>query len=223
MARLVFLDNDVILKLVVCNLFWEAVASLELSPTDLWVLETAKHVFRKNSWAKKKYPEGILDRAISIVEGCTQIKREDSFDEELQALEIDGIDPGEGLLIAATKKAEEFYLATGDKQCLIALASAGVPRERYSHYPGNTAPSLSEIRKRLSGRVVCFEQLLKKSIEDREFDDVLAKVLPGREYDGSLKAIFGSGWQATQENVLQALNGYIEDLRSQTDDLLADL
>ncbi|MGK7903737.1 MAG: hypothetical protein AB4352_20495 [Hormoscilla sp.] len=32
MARLVFLDNDVILKLVFCNLFWEAVASLELSP-----------------------------------------------------------------------------------------------------------------------------------------------------------------------------------------------
>ena len=64
MARLIFLDNDVILKLVVCNLFWEAVASLELSPADLWVLETAKHVFRKDRWAKKKYPEGILDRAI---------------------------------------------------------------------------------------------------------------------------------------------------------------
>lgn len=142
------------------------------------------------------------------MEGCIQIKQESSFDEELESMDIRGIYPGERLLIAATQKVEDFYLATGDKQCLIALASA---------------PSLSEIRKRLNGRVVCLEQLLKKSIEGQEFDEVLAKVLPGREYDGSLKAIFGSGWQATQENVLQALNGYIEDLRSQTDDLLADL
>lgn len=205
---MIFLDNDVILKLFACNLFWEAVASLKLSPADLWVLESAKFVFRNNRRANKKYPQPILDSAISIVEKCTQIKQESSFDEELQALEIDGIDTGERLLIAATQKAENFYLATGDKRCLIALASA---------------PSLLEIRKRLSGRVVCFEQILKKSIDHKEFDEVLAKVLLAREYDGSLKAIFGSGWQATQENVLQALNGYIEDLRSQTDDLLADI
>jgi len=120
----------------------------------------------------------------------SQIKRKDSLNEELQVLEIDGIDTGERLLIAATQKVEDFYLAMGDKQCLIALASA---------------PSLSEIRKRLSERVVCFEQLLKKSINHQGFDNLLAKVLPGREYDGSLKAIFGSGGKATQENVLQAL------------------
>ena len=40
-------------------------------------------------------------------------------------------------------------------------------------------------------------------------------------YMQNLRSI--AGWQATQENVLQALNGYIEDLRSQTDDLLADI
>ncbi len=171
-------------------------------------MSSAKFVFRNNGRANKKYPQPILDSAISIVKKCTQIKQESGFDEELQALEIDGIDTGERLLIAATQKAENFYLVTGDKRCLIALASA---------------PSLLEIRKRLSGRVICFEQLLKKSIDHKEFDEVLAKVLPGREYDGSLNAIFGSGWQATQENVLQALNGYIKDLRSQTDDLLADI
>ena len=191
MAQLIFLDNDVILKLVACNLFWEAVASLKLSPADLWVLESAKFVFKKNRRAKNKYPQPILDNAISLVESCTKIKQESSFDEEFQALKIDGIDPGERLLIAATQKAEDFYLATGDKRCLIALAIA-----KASDFSG-TVPSLSEIRKRLSGRVVCFEQLLKKSINHQGFEDVLAKVLPGREYDGSLKAIFGSGWHNT--------------------------
>lgn len=103
---------------------------------------------------------------------------------------------------------ESFYLITGDKRCLIALAEAS---------------QLVEIRQRLLGRVICLEQIILKLIETQGFNEVLVKVLPGREYDTALKAIFGSGEKATQENVLQMLEGYIGKLRIKTSGLLACL
>lgn len=97
---------------------------------------------------------------------------------------------------------------TGDKNCLRALAAA---------------PELGKIRQRLKGRVVCLEQLILRLVETQAFDEILTKVLPGREYDTALKAVFGSGERATRENVLQALRGYIENLRSETEELLVDI
>lgn len=206
MPPVCFVDNDAILKLVACNLFWEAVTSLGLTQADLRVLSDAKYVFRKSRRVVQKYPQAIRDSAISIVEGCTKIQPE--LSEELQILQIEGIDPGENLLISATRYEASFYLATGDKRCLTALAAE---------------PQLAEIRQRLIGRVICLEQLILRLIYNQGFDLVLTKVLPAREYDTALKAIFGSGERATQENVLQALEGYIEDLRKTTEGLLAYL
>lgn len=206
MPPVCFVDNDAILKLAACNLFWEAVTSLGLAPAGLRVLPSAKYVFRKNKKVIKKYPQSIRDSAILIVEACTEIQPD--FSDELQNLQIEGIGPGENLLISATRYEESFYLATGDKRCLTALAAA---------------PQLIEIKQRLIGRVICLEQLILRLIYTQGFDEVLTKVLPAREYDTALKAIFGSGERASQENVLQALDGYIEDLRKKTEGLLADL
>ncbi len=201
-----FLDNDIILKLVACSLFSEAVSSIGVTETNLRVLSDAKYVFRKSRRVVQKYPQTIRESAILIVDRCTKIQPEPS--EELKKLQIEGIDPGELILISATRYEESFYLTTGDKRCLTALA---------------TAPQLAEIRQRLIGRVICLEQLILKLIDTQGFDEVLAKVLPAREYDTALKAIFGSGEKATQENILQALEGYIEDLRMKTQGLLTYL
>lgn len=206
MPPVCFLDNDIILKLATCNLFSEAISSLGLDETDLRVLESAKYVFLRNRKVKNKYPQSIRDNTILIVDRCQKIQPEIS--EEVGQLQIEGIDPGETTLISATKGVESFYLITGDKRCLIALAEAS---------------QLVEIRQRLLGRVICLEQIILKLIETQGFNEVLVKVLPGREYDTALKAIFGSGEKATQENVLQMLEGYIGELRIKTSGLLACL
>lgn len=189
-----------------CNLFWEAVTSLGLTQADLRVLSNAKYVFLKSRRVVQSYPQPIRDSAISILEGCTPILPE--FSEEFQKLQIEGIDPGEIILISATRYEASFYLTTGDKRCLKALVAT---------------PQLAAIRQRLTGRVICLEQLILKLIGTQGFDEVLTKVLPAREYDSALKAIFGSGERASQKNVLQALEGYIEDLRKKTEGLLAYL
>ncbi len=208
MQRVCFLDNDIILKLVACNLFWEAIRSLNLAESDLRVLSDAKYVFRNSLRIAKKYPLEIRESAILIVERCQNIQPQ--LSEELRDLQIEGLDPGEMILISATKQEESFYLTTGDKRCITALANS-------------TEPNLVAIRERLAGKLVCLEQLILKIINVEGFDVTLFKILPAREYDKALKAIFGSGERCTQDNVLMALEAYIQDLRDNAQGLLADI
>lgn len=208
MQRVCFLDNDIILKLVACNLFSEAIRSLNLVESDLRVLSDAKYVFRNSRRIAKKYPLEIRESAILIVERCQNIQLQ--LSEELKDLQIEGLDPGEMILISATKQEESFYLTTGDKRCITALANS-------------TEPSLVAIRERLAGKLVCLEQLILKIINVEGFDATLIKILPAREYDKALKAIFGSGERCTQDNVLMALEAYIQDLRDNAQGLLADI
>jgi len=199
-----FVDNDVILKLVACNLFWEAVGVLGLTSDDLRVRTTTKFYFRKKP---KKYPQAVREQAIAVVEQC-QLFDDPPINEALQILQqIEGIDPGEAVLIIAAQTEPSFYLMTGDKRCLEALA---------------TAPQLVEVRQRLKSRVVCLEQLILRLIETQDFDKILTLVLPAREYDTALKAVFGSGEMAIRDTVMLALKGYIQDLRSKTEGLLVD-
>jgi hypothetical protein len=210
LSAVCFIDNDIILKLAACNFFWEAVSTLELSENDLQVLPEAKYVFQGSNKVKKKYGSIIVENAINIVERCGKIQLEDDDEEvqQLQQLQIEGIDPGEMLLICATRKETSFYLTTGDKRCLTALASHA---------------ELENVRQRLTGRVICLEQLILKLIKTQGFDKVLTNVLPARTYDTALKSIFGSGERATEENVLTSLEGYINDLQKNTKGLLIKL
>jgi hypothetical protein len=75
----------------------------------------------------------------------------------------------------------------------------------------------------LAGRVICFEQMVLLLIRRLGFERVKAQVVPMRECDTALRVCFGSGERATEENVVMALSGYIEDLRGQAPGLLADM
>ena len=49
-----FVDNDVLLKLTACDLFWDAIALLQVNPSDVKVLDRAKHVIRNKKEIKGK-------------------------------------------------------------------------------------------------------------------------------------------------------------------------
>ena len=203
---LCFLDNDVILKLVACSLFAEAISSLGVTNNELRVLDTAKPVFRNSSKVKRKYLSEILNTAIEIVQQCQSVYPENSaVFKTLQ--QFDGIDLGEATLISAMLQENAFWFVTGDKRCLSVIANE---------------PQLVEIREKLKGRVVCLEYLILKVLSVHGFGFVQEKVLPAIEYDTTLKSCFGSGMQATRENVVLSLEGYISDLKRNSGDLLVD-
>lgn len=204
MSTIFFIDNDAILKLVACDSFLEAIDTLGGTPKDLHVLQSAKFMFKKQKKLVQKYTQTVCDKAILIVEQCQEIESKLSL--ELESLNcIEGIDPGEANLIAATNNKGSFYLVTGDKRCLKALA---------------LAPNLNAVQQRLNKRVVCFEQLIWNLIEHHDFNYILNKLLPNIHCDGALSAVFGSGERSTKDNVLQALSGYICNLHKETKELL---
>jgi hypothetical protein len=204
---IVFVDNDILLKLSCCDLLDETMAVLRLSAADVRVLRTARFVFQRNRQVADRYSEQGRFRAVAFVKSCQTIVEEggDEF-ERLQA--TDGIDIGEARLLTATSGSANFVLMTGDKRCLQVLAAQA---------------ELAEVRQRLQGRVICLEQMILRLIQRSGFDWVKARVVPMMACDTALQACFGSGELATKTNVVESLEGYIATLRQDAPGLLADL
>ena len=76
---------------------------------------------------------------------------------------------------------------------------------------------------RVQGRVVCFEQMVRRLIERFGFAYVLAKVVPIMfGHDTAMRVAFGSGVHSTEANTVAALQSYIDELRRLPIDLLMD-
>jgi len=203
-------DNDIIHKLAACDLLDDILAALSLTRTDVYVLPTAKYKFRitprSAGQGERRYGAEVFARIRDFLASVREINVP-GVPEELQLLAgIDGIDPGEAVLFAATAQFDQYLLATGDKNSLRALALTSVCRP---------------IAQRLCGHVICFEQIVKRVIQHCGFSYVLDKVIPARACDTALRVAFGSGSEATEVSVLAILDSYINELRSLSIDLLA--
>jgi hypothetical protein len=128
--------------------------------------------------------------------------------ERLRLDESVEIDPGEIILLSATTTLTDFLLLTGDKRCLQAVAGC---------------PDCAHIAQRIKGRVVCFEQIIRRIIDVIGFESVKAKVVPTlQSCDKALLAAFGSGVNTTQINACDCLQSYIDEIRGYPIDLLMD-
>jgi hypothetical protein len=200
-----FLDNDILLKLSAFDLLEATIEALQFQPEDLRVLDSAQFVFRRDRRVLAKYSQVIRERSIAFVQRCEVVQP--SVSDEFRELRS-RLDAGEATLVAATREINSFVLMTGDKRCLQVLA---------------VQADLIEVTERLQGRVICLEQVILLLIRSVGFDRVKQRVLPEVECDMALRACFGSGEAAIEENVVAALEGYIEALRQDAPGLLADL
>ena len=201
-----FLDNDIVIKLSAFDLFDGAITILNLDWEQLRVYSAAQYTFRGKSYIAQ-YSESVCQKAIAITQKCQKVEADNSIEFTLLN-KVKNIDEGEAALIAATADKDVFLLTTGDKKCLKALA---------------TDPNLESVCKRLCGRVICLEQIILKLIEVKGFEFVRDRVLPMVGCDKSLQICFGYSTLATEENVIAGLNSYINEIRQQAPDLLADL
>ena len=211
MTKVCFLDNDITYKLVAFQLFDEVIAipELQIDQTSLRVLPTAKRVFQGKQKKNGASPDPVLATVIELFSSCASAifdLDEEVTDELTQLQQIKEIHVGEAALIVATRSQTDFLLLSGDKNCMSGLAT--IPEQIY---------------KRLCGRVICLEQIILKLIKVKGFVFVRDRVLPMVSCDKSLQICFGVSILATEENVSVGLNSYINDIRQQAPNLLADL
>jgi hypothetical protein len=200
---LCFSDNDVILKLAAFDLLSDFLPAVGVTMASVRVLPTAKYVLTPLA---KQHGGAVAKRVAGFLGAAGVIDWELPADEVRLFEDTLGIDPGEAILFAATAKQRTFVLTTGDKVSLAALAGS---------------PECEKITKRLAGRVVCLEQLVQRCIDHHGFEPVKRKIVPARECDKALRAIFGSGLTASENGVRDGLGSYVESLRSTTGSLLA--
>ena len=203
-------DNDIILKLACCDLLTEAVAAFGVDPTEVYVLPTAVYKLinpRKPEKGKVRPGEIEYDRLRAFFTLVRVIDTTPPPEEQLAFNDVLGIDTGEAILFSATINYTGSKLATSDKRSLVALHGA-------------IGDVCQKVRERMAGRVICFEQTLLRIIDAIGFDLVRTRVVPARNCDTALRAVFGSGLEATEATVRAGLASYIADLQGQTGDLL---
>lgn len=213
------IDNDILKKLATFDLFDETINLFDASPDYINVLATAKHKFRRD-WkkfqaGKIRNPEDNIVNYVKIIglaQNLSQIVETDiDIDLFSQLSKFEDIDSGEAVLTAHVaqllQKTEpsEVVILTGDKNYLRALAQI----------------EISLIQDNFTHRFWCLEQLIHRAIGTYGFGTIRDKILPVRECDKAIKVVFGSGQLATENNSMETLNWYIEDLRKETGNLLA--
>jgi len=93
-----FIDNDVILKLVTCDLFDEAIAAFDIDLSNIHVLETARFSMRSNK-TKKNYSETVIEKAIATIKDFHTVEAQ--ADNPLFDLKIPDMDVG---MLSALKR-----------------------------------------------------------------------------------------------------------------------
>jgi hypothetical protein len=201
-------DTDILLKLSALDLVQETLQLLQLSEQDVYLLPSATHYLRKaDKRLIYRYGKEGVERAQKLAQQAKFV----GFHLEKSELEllssVPDIDTGEALLYASTYALQEFWLLTGDKRSLTALAAS---------------PNCQPIAARLSGKVICLEQIVIHSLSSYPFEILRSKIVPARECDTAVKVAFGSGNQADLSHAIGALDAYISELRAKTGNLLRE-
>jgi hypothetical protein len=201
-------DTDILLKLSALDLVQETLQLLQLSEQDVYLLPSATHYLRKaDKRLIYRYGKEGVERAQKLAQQAKFV----GFHLEKSELEllssVPDIDTGEALLYASTYALREFWLLTGDKRSLTALAAS---------------PNCQPIAARLSGKVICLEQVVIHSLSSYPFEILLSKIVPARECDTAVKVAFGSGNQTDLSHAIGALDAYISELRAKTGNLLRE-
>lgn len=212
------IDNDILQKLATFDLFDKTITLFDASLEQVNILPTAKFKFQRdfekfqNGSSRNPAAQFIkYKKTIELAENLPQIA-DAEIDQSLfvQLSEFEGIDKGEAILtvyaaqILQKTESSQVFVFTGDKNYLRALAGA----------------EISIIQENFSHKFWCLEQLILKGINAYGFEFMRDRVVPGRECDKAIKAIFGSGALSTSEKSLDTLNSYIEILREETKNLL---
>ncbi len=206
---LLFVDNDVISKLASCDLVDDALISLNSNRHSVRILSTFKHRFGLTNQTRRSRIEqeiglATYERILNFQISVGEIP--EAPDHLLSPFEdLTEIDVGESQMFASASVSEDVIVVTGDKRSIRCLASSR---------------ACEKITMALKHRILCFEQVVKAIITHKGFDYTKHKIVPAVHCDTVLRVIFGTGIDADETNVTFALDGYINELRRSSGDLL---
>jgi hypothetical protein len=207
---IVLADNDIVIKLAQCDLFDEFLAAFRIDHSGVFILRRSRFSLLTSSKQRRMGDESY--RRMELFLGSIADISETPDPNLIAALteQTDkNIDAGEAVLFAVGPQIAQAVIATGDKRSLKGLHCAATEDE--------VCRGLCEA---LTGRVICFEQVLKAILGHFTFEEIRERLIAGRECDGGLKLWLGSTLDATESNFSAGLSSHLDELRATTGSLL---
>lgn len=196
---LLLVDSDCFVLLGISGLLLDGIRCLGFDPNRARRLDALPYMLRRGRLARR-YPEEHLLEVRSLCDDVEPLTESAADARIRQALaETDAIDVGEAELFALMTEKPGYYLSTGDKRSLIALA---------------TSPDLREVYRAVKGRVICVETLLERLVKSQGIAPVAKAVTPLRPFDRMISAIFSRDEATPEAACLEGLASYVRDLES---------
>lgn len=199
--RLLLIDTDMLVLLGGSGTLDEVLAALDFEPQHSRRLAAATHQLQRGRAFKDNYRATVLQAALRTAHAIAPLTERPVDPAILDALAgVSNIDLGEAELFALLAEHEGYYLTTGDKRALVALA---------------TREELTELRQRVAGRIIRLESVLKLLV-DRNGAKKTAQAFRTLRTHRTIGVLLSDPQARSDDVCRQGIDSYLNDLNRKT-------
>lgn len=201
--RLLLIDTDMLVLLGGSGTLGDVLHSLNFEPQQTRRLAAATQQFQRGRAFKDNYTATVLQAALRTAHAIAPITARPADPAAFDALaRVSGIDLGEAELFALLAEQDGYYLTTGDKRALAALA---------------TRKEVVEIRQRVAGRLICLESVLRLLV-DRNGAEATAQAFRPLRTHKTIGVLLSDLQTQSDDACRQGIDFYLNDLIRVTGD-----
>jgi hypothetical protein len=202
-------DNDILFKFAALDLLDSFSEILDVDLSSIHVLDSIPYYPLKSPKVEENFGEAAVERTLTFVEDLPKLGKQDVPDDPYdQLISEEGIDVGEAILFAAATQHDPVRVITGDKNSLRALHNS----------------DCGGVIDEMEGCVVCFEQLMLRTILVVDYTVVCKHVASAPRIDGVVNDMaFTAGADTPIERARAAFRSKRNSLMDETGSLLAEV
>ncbi|MCH7701179.1 MAG: hypothetical protein IID37_05790 [Planctomycetes bacterium] len=199
--RLLLIDTDMLVLLGGSGTLGDVLQSLDFVPEQCRRLAAAIQQFQRGRVFKDTYPATVLQAASRTAHTIALLTEGPTNPDVLDALaRVSDIDVGEAELFALLAEHDGYYLTTGDKRALVALA---------------TQKELADLRQHVAGRLICLESVLKLLV-DRNGAKATAQAFRELRTHRTIGVLLSDPQARSDDVCRQGIDSYLDDLIRKT-------
>jgi len=199
--RLLLIDTDMLVVLGGSGTLADVLSSLEFEPKQCRRLAVATEQLRRGRVFKDTYAATVLQAALRTAHAITPLTERPANPAIFDTLAaVSDIDLGEAELFALLAEYDGYYLATGDKRAIVALA---------------TRRETTDLRQLVAGRIICLESVLKLLV-DQNGANATAQAFRTLRTHRTIGVLLSDPQARSDEICMQGIDSYLNDLIKKT-------
>ena len=198
--RLLLIDSDIFINLSAAGLLERSIKLLGFQVKNTRRLDALKNQIQKGS-VFQRYSQEIRQTVLADCKKIAPITHAPGkYDVQDRLARVDYIDVGEALMFALMAEHPSYFMATGDKRSLTALAQNS---------------ELVSIRNSLAGRIICLETIICLLVQHDGLKPIATSFTPLAPYHKTLRIFFRNGPETSVDHYRNGIESYIRHLEQE--------